>query len=295
MSYTELYTSKTLGFLRSEEAQEPKYIVLGVPYDGTSTYRPGSRFAPDAIREASMNIETYSLRACLDAEDVRVRDLGNLHVATDVRETLRRLSLVVEEQNLKGRRALILGGEHTLTLGAVNGFRDDHPAVLCFDAHMDLRDEYMGSKVNHATVLRRLFEQLEPGKMMVVGVRAFTEEELKYAREAGLRFFTSLDVFRDMRHVLGEVRKWVEGVDKLYVSIDFDVLDPSQAPAVGNPEPEGLTMTQLLDMLWEVCGPKVLAVDIVEVTPLYDRGITAIQAAKIALEVLCYLEKGSAL
>ena len=290
MSYTELYTVKAASFLGFESVQEPEYVVLGVPYDGTSTYRPGSRFAPDAIREASMNIETYSLRARLDAETIKVEDLGNLHVATDVHETLRRLSLVVEEQASRGRRLLILGGEHTVTLGAMDGFKHGYPAVLCFDAHMDLRDEYMGSRVNHATVFRRLCEQLGADRIMMVGVRAFTEEELSYAQEAGLRFFTSLEVSRDIGYVVEKVKSWLDGVDRLYISIDLDVLDPSQAPAVGNPEPEGLTTTQLLDMLWEVCGSKVVAVDVVEAAPVYDRGITAIQAAKIAVEVLCYLE-----
>ena len=290
MSYTELYTAKAASFLGFENVQKPEYVVLGVPYDGTSTYRPGSRFAPDAIREASMNIETYSLRARLDAETIKVEDLGNLHVATDIHETLRRLSLVVEEQGSAGRRILVLGGEHTVTLGAVEGFRRRYPAVLCFDAHMDLRDEYMGSKINHATVFRRLCERLGADRIMMVGVRAFTGEELSYAREAGLKFFTSLEVSRDIRYVVEEVKSWLDGVDRLYISIDLDVLDPSQAPAVGNPEPEGLTTTQLLDMLWEVCGSKVVAADIVEATPVYDQGITAIQAAKIAAELLCYLE-----
>ena len=113
---------------------------------------------------------------------------------------------------------------------------------------------------------------------------------MSYAREAGLRFFTSLEVSRDIRYVVEGVKSWLDGVDRLYISIDLDVLDPSQAPAVGNPEPEGLTTTQLLDMLWEVCGSKVVAADIVEATPVYDQGITAIQAAKIAAELLCYLE-----
>ncbi|MEM2427708.1 MAG: agmatinase [Candidatus Bathyarchaeia archaeon] len=291
MSYEELYTSKTLKFLEVENVCRPKYAILGAPYDGTSTFRPGSRFAPNAIREASVNIETYSLRAELDASKLAIKDMGNLNIAQDLSETLRRLSLVVEEQLSKDLKTIIFGGEHTLTLGAVEAAsRSGDLAVLCFDAHMDFRDEYLGSKVNHATVMRRISERLGVDRVMEIGVRAFSEEELNYAKQSGLVFLTSLDVHRRLNDVLEEIEKWTRNARRLYISIDLDVLDPSQAPGVANPEPEGLTVTQLLDILWKSCSTKVVAVDIVEFTPPYDNGITAIQAAKIATEIICFIE-----
>lgn len=291
MSYEELYTSKTLRFLEVGDVYEPKYAILGVPYDGTATFRPGSRFAPNAIREASVNIETYSLRAGLDASKLAIKDVGNLNVAQDTYETLRRLGFVLEEQLSKGLKTVILGGEHTLTLGAVEAAnRSSDLAVICFDAHMDFRDEYSGSKVNHATVMRRVSEKLGVDKIIEIGVRAFSEEEANYAKQSGLKFLTSLDAIRRLDHVLGEVEKWSRNAEKLYITIDLDVLDPSQAPGVANPEPEGLTVTQLLDILWAVCNVEVVAIDIVELSPPYDNGITAIQAAKIAAETICLIE-----
>lgn len=291
MSYEELYTSKTLRFLEAGDSHEPKYAILGVPYDGTSTFRPGSRFAPNVIREASVNIETYSLRAGLDASKLAIKDVGNLNVAQDVCETLRRLSVVLEEQLSKGLKTVIFGGEHTLTLGAVEAVsKRGEFTVICFDAHMDLRDEYLGSKINHATVMRRISEKLGVGRIIEIGVRAFSEEEVNYAKKSGLKFLTSLDVARRFDRVLEEVEKWSRNAGRVYVTIDLDVLDPSQAPGVANPEPEGLTMTQLLDIIWAICNTEIVAADIVELTPPYDDGITAIQAAKIAAEILCFIE-----
>jgi len=291
MSYEELYTSKTLRFLEVGDVYKPKYAILGAPYDGTSTFRPGSRFAPNVIREASVNIETYSLRAGLDASKLAIKDIGNLNVAQDVYETLRRLSIVLEEQLSKGLKTVILGGEHTLTLGAVEAAsKIGELAVICFDAHMDFRDEYLSSKVNHATVMRRVSEKIGVDRVMEIGVRAFSEEELNYAKQSGLKFLTSLDIGRKLDHVLEEVGKWSRNVGRVYITIDLDVLDPSQAPGVANPEPEGLTVTQLLDIIWTSCNAEIAAIDIVEFTPLYDDGITAIQAAKIATEILCFIE-----
>ncbi|MBS7610596.1 agmatinase [Candidatus Bathyarchaeota archaeon] len=291
MSYEELYTSKTLRFLEVADVYEPKYAILGVPYDGTATFRSGSRFAPNAIREASVNIETYSLRAGLDASNLAIKDMGNLNVAQDIYETLRRLSFVLEEQLSKGLKTVIFGGEHTLTLGAVEAAsRSDDLTVICFDAHMDFRDEYLGSKVNHATVMRRVSEKLGIDKIMEIGVRAFSGEEANYAKQSGLKFLTSLDVSRRLDYVLEEVGRWTRSAERLYITIDLDVLDPSQAPGVENPEPEGLTLTQLLDILWTICNAKVIAIDIVELSPPYDNGITAIQAAKIAAESICLIE-----
>lgn len=291
MSYEKLYTSKTLRFLEVEEPCKPKYAVLGVPYDGTSTFRSGSRFAPNAIREASINIETYSLRARLDASKLAIKDVGNLNVAQDVSETLRRLNLVLEELMSGGLKAIVLGGEHTLSLGAIEAAgKNGDLAIVCFDAHMDFRDEYLGSKINHATVMRRVSEKLGVDRVMEVGVRAFSEEELEYAERSGLEFLTSLDVHRRLDYVLEKIERWTREARRLYVSVDLDVLDPSQAPGVANPEPEGLTVTQLLDILWRICSTEIVAVDIVELTPPYDNGITAIQAAKIAAEVICLME-----
>ncbi|HID39313.1 MAG TPA: agmatinase family protein, partial [Calditrichaeota bacterium] len=251
---------------------------------------------PNAIREASLNIESYSLRAGLDAEGLRVRDLGNVQTVMDVGETLRRISLIVEEQVSRCVGILVLGGEHTITLGILEGFKPNYPAVLCFDAHMDLRDEYLGSRVNHATVVRRMCELVGADRVLLVGVRGFTGGELRYARSIGLRFYTSLDVFKKPAHVAEEVKRWIDEFERVYMSIDLDVLDPSQAPAVGNPEPEGLTTTQLLDILWEAFNspesPRVAGLDIVEAAPPYDSGLTAVQAAKIALEALCLMDAG---
>jgi agmatinase len=292
MSYRELFVSPAPVFAGNQLSfEESRYVILGVPFDVTGTYRSGARFAPLAIREASLNIEGYSFRTGMDIEDLKIHDLGDLHFAGDAELTLGRLALVTQDLFDAEKVPVFLGGEHTITLGVLRSL-DENVAVVSFDAHLDLRDSYLGLTLSHATFMRRINEDVKPAKILEVGTRAVTREELDYAEESGIGYLTARQIRKDGADKTAEtIRDTLAGYSKVYVTIDFDVLDPSCAPAVPNPEPEGLDTTTLLDLLQAVCDKRVVGLDLVEVAPHYDRGVTAIQAAKTLFEVLCFLEK----
>ena len=292
MSYLELFASPSSIFSGLQKPlKESDYVVLGVPFDSTSTYRSGSRFAPTAIREASLNLETYSFRSEIGLEELNIHDAGDLHISLNVDETLERLRLSTRDVFTVAKKPVLIGGEHTVTLGSVRGF-DGEMAIVVFDAHLDLRDEYAGKRVCHTTFMRRVFEETKVQKVICVGTRAVCQEELGYAEETGMRFFTSREVMRrGAEDISKDIRSLLDNYEAVYLSIDMDVLDPAFAPAVQNPEPDGLDIRLLLDLLCNVCDSRVVGFDVTEVTPHYDMGVTAIQAAKVLFEVLCALEK----
>jgi agmatinase len=295
MSYHELFASQSNvfgGFQKPFEKAD--YIILGVPFDVTSTYRTGARFGPNAIRQASLNIETYSFRTGIDVEDLQLHDLGDLDISTDTKKTLERLKLVIKDILEVGKTPVTIGGEHTITLGVIKGLRDkvSKTAIVSFDAHLDIRNEFLGLKLSHTTFMRRINEEVKPAKIIEVGTRAVCKEELDYAEKAGIEFFTAQQIRTEGREQIAKkLKEKLAGYERIYLSVDMDVLDPAYAPAVQNPEPEGLETHTLLDILCNTCDKRVMGFDVVEVAPHYDHGISAIQAAKTIFEILCYLEK----
>ena len=292
MSYHELFVSPPPFFSGFQKPfEEAEYVVLGVPFDATSTFRAGARFAPLAIREALLGIEGYSFRSGMDAEDLKAHDLGDLHISGEVQETLKRLELVTKELLEAKKLPVFIGGEHTITLGAMRSV-GGNTGVVSFDAHLDLRNEFMGLTISHTTWMRRLHEQVRPEKILEVGTRAVDRDELDYAKEFNIPFFTVHQIMEDgVEKTAEKIRELLAGQERIYLTIDMDVLDPAFAPAVQNPEPDGLSVHMLLDLLCSVCDRRVVAFDLVEVAPHYDMGITATQAAKTILEVLCHLER----
>lgn len=292
MSYRELFVSPSLVFTGSQQAfEDAKYVVLGVPFDVTSTYRSGARFAPLAIRDASLHIEGYSFRTGVDVEDLKIHDLGDLHVAGDVELTLGRLALVAQDLFEADKVPVFIGGEHTITLGVMRSL-DENVAVVSFDAHLDLRDEYLGLSVSHTTFMRRIKEDVNPSKILEIGTRAVCKEELDYAKESGIDYLTAHQIRKDgVKKTVETIKGILDGCEKVYVTIDVDVLDPAFVPAVQNPEPEGLDTSTLLDLLEAVCDSQVVGFDVVEVAPHYDQGVTATQATKVIFEVLGFLEQ----
>jgi agmatinase len=292
VSYHELFVSPSPVFSGVQRTfEEAEYVILGTPLDATSTYRSGARFAPLAIREASLNIETYSFRAGVDIEDLKIHDLGDLHIAGAVDETLKRLELVTRDLFETKKMPVIIGGEHTITLGIMRGV-GEKVVLVSFDAHLDLRNEYMGRTVSHTTFMRRIDEQIKPEKILEIGTRAACKEELDYARESDIQFLTVQQIRKDgIERTAEKIETLLADHEKIYLTIDMDVLDPAFAPAVQNPEPDGLDVHVFLDLLCQVCHHNIVAFDLVEVAPHYDNGITAIQAAKTIFEALCQVEK----
>jgi agmatinase len=295
MSYLELYTSQTNVFGGVQKPfEEAKYVVFGVPFDATSTYRTGARFAPQAIRQVSQNVETYSFRSKIDLEDLAMHDAGDLPISADATKTVDMTRLVVEDILAAGKIPVVLGGEHTLTLGVAKGLgvRAAKTAFVSFDAHLDLRCEYLGSTLSHTTFMQLISEEVKPAKLFEVGTRSACKEELAYAKKAEVEFFTSQQIINQgPSEIAEELKKKLLPYENVYLTVDMDVLDPAFAPAVQNPEAEGITTTALLDIACALCDKRVVGFDVVEIAPIYDQGISAVVASKIIFEALCQLEK----
>jgi agmatinase len=277
-------TSRAFGGFQTEFSQAD-FVLFGVPYDSTSSFRPGSRFGPRAMREVSANLETWSWRTGFDYEGVRLHDLGEITVVHgDSAETIRRVEETVED--IKGARKVpvLLGGEHAMSLGAVRAFKD--ATVVSFDAHFDLRDEYLSNKLSHACVMRRSSEEVGPGNVIIMGARATYADEFDFVKKKGIRYLSSLEIIRSgAQSSAAWAKQSLRGAKKVYISIDIDVLDPSCAPGVGNPEPEGISTTALLDLVDAVVDDRVVGFDVVEVSPPYDNGSTAAVASKLVFEI----------
>jgi agmatinase len=273
---------------KSGEPRNANYLLFGAPLDRTASYRSGSRFAPNAIREASQYMESYSVRTGLDWDDLSLIDIGDVD-AGEVEPAVENIRRVVEEIKKMGKLPVMLGGEHTITLGALRALRP--AAVVVFDAHLDLRDTLFEERLCHATYLRRAHEE-QGFKLVIVAARAISAEEIEYANEKDITIVTAQDVKRfGVEPILEMIKDTLKGVESIYLSVDMDAVDPAEAPAVGNPSPEGITVTQLLDLTVGVVDKRLVGFDLNEVSPSYDSGLTAIQAAYITLETLYLAER----
>ena len=281
MSYLDLFSAVNplVGERNSEKAA---VTVFGVPYDGTTSYRPGTRFGPNAIREAFLNVEAYSRPLEVDVERVRLRDCGNLAKVNDAKEMTAIVSKVCREFFGGKTRFCMLGGEHSMTFGS---FSQAPPgtALIVFDAHFDLRDEWEGSKYSHACYLRRVVDEIEPRMVAHIGGRAAAKEEWKLAEELG---YVSPPSEAGAKNSLQTFKRFCSRHRKAYVSIDIDALDPAYAPGTGPPETGGLTPQVILDYIYAMKGLDIQAFDIMEVSPHYDAGITAAVAARFMNELI---------
>ncbi len=285
------YTSSSSPFSgRSTAFEEADYVIVGIPYDRTSTYRSGSKFGPSAIREASLNIETYSLRTNIDVEDLKIHDAGDLNVVDSMEETLKRIKLSVEDVTCSGKIPILIGGEHTLTYAAIQAM-GSNVGLISFDAHGDLRNEYMGLRVSHATFMRRIAESIGQKRILEVGVRALCKEEFQYINETNMTMITT-QILRELgpERAAELVKAKTKEFERKYITIDIDVLDPAFAPAVGSPEGDGICPNMLITILNSVCDKSIAGIDLVEVAPQYDTGTTATQASRIIFEALCSVQ-----
>jgi agmatinase len=284
MSAIDLYVLKTpcRFFELERDVDKANLVLLGFPYDSTSSFRVGSRHAPHVLRVYSSAIEGYVWELGIEITEAEIADAGDLMVVHgDTITTLKRLAEVVKAFRSRGKRVGVVGGEHTLTLGSIGGCRPK--SLIVFDAHLDLRDEYpCGQKLSHATWLLRLLEG-SPCAVAVVGVRATSREELENAKRLDLTFLTFKQLKEGATKALNSVLFTLS--DPIYVSIDVDVLDPAYAPGVSTPEPLGLTLQELVDKLWLLKGREILGFDVVEVCPPYDNGSTCVSACKLLMDL----------
>ena len=252
--------------------------MVGVPFDSTHSYRPGCRFGPDAIRDSFNNIEVFFPELGADVESAPINDMGNLAHTVVPEQMLKMVGRVAAEASAGGP-VLFFGGEHLVTLGSYTAFPESTGYVV-FDAHYDLRDSLAGSRLSHASYLRRIVEERGADSVLHVGARARSAEEEEFAKESGLRRVT------DGQVRAGEgparLRDWLSSFGRIYASFDMDVLDPGFAPGVGNPEPEGLTPRELFGMVRALKDARLAGGDVVELCPPQDDGSTAAAAARVA-------------
>src|SRR5256712_6312448 len=190
MSYSQLYLSARPAFTGiSSPLEKSRFVFFGVPFDRTSTYKPGSRFAPSALRDVSANLELYSIRSNVDLEKILVHDAGDIDTVEDLNETLRRITAVWKELSATGKIPIMAGGEHTVTKAAIDALPTDI-GLVNLEAHLALRDEFLGEKLSHATFMRRVAERIYPSHIMEVGIQACSKPQLVYCHDFGLPILT---------------------------------------------------------------------------------------------------------
>ena len=290
MSKAKLYLSPRPAFTGISSAYEKsRFAFFGVPYDRSSTYKSGSRFGPSAIRDLSANLELYSVRSGIDLEKIPVHDMGDIDTLEGMEETLQRISSVWAELVEDGKIPIMAGGEHTITKAAIDALPKDL-GLVSFDAHLDLRDDFLGERIMHATFMRRVAEHIGPDHIMEVGIRAFSKPELDYCKESGVQVVTPQDLRKSsLEKTAQRIRLFLSKFAHSYVTVDIDVLDPAYAPGVGNPEPDGLTTDELLTLVQASMGRNTIGLDVVEVAPELDSGQTAAVCAKVIFEAIAAL------
>ncbi|MBN1236228.1 MAG: agmatinase [Methanotrichaceae archaeon] len=269
------------------------YVVVGLPFDCTASFRSGSRDGPDAIRLASFNFESYDPFYDVDLAELAICDLGNMELGADpvyAKETIKEGIALLP----KAAIPIFLGGEHSITPPIVESLArlraPEGLGVLVLDAHLDLREEYGCTRYSHACASRRILEKKGVKSYASIGIRSGSKEEFSFAKENGISYFNALEVKeKGIDYVLDRALKSLN-CEQIYLSIDLDALDPAFAPAVGNPEPFGITAWDVKRVI-ERAAPLAVGLDINELTPAYDRGETALLAARLAREFIAATAK----
>lgn len=266
---------------------DAKIVLYGAPFDSTTSFRPGARFGPSAMRHESFGLETYSPYQDADLTECAVFDSGDLELCFGSPEAaLQDIEDRADQILWDGKLPLMLGGEHLVTLGAVRAVRKVYPDlhIIHFDAHADLRQDYLGAKLSHACVLRRCHELLGDGRIHQFCIRSGDRAEFQFAREhTDLHPFD----FSGLEQLTAQLR---ERGSPIYLTVDLDCLDPSAFPGTGTPEAGGVTFLQLLGAIRTVCTAHVVAADVNELAPGLDpSGVSTATACKVLRELILAL------
>lgn len=262
---------------QNEDYNSSEIVMLGMPFDGTVSYRSGSRFAPEQIRLASWGLEEYSPRFDKHLEDVNFHDAGDLEFPLG--NTYKSLDLIeknVEEIYKDGKKVFGIGGEHLVTLPeikAVSKFYKDL-AVVHFDAHTDLREEYLGEEMSHSAVIRHISKIIGPENLKQIGIRSGMKEEWEFMKKHNtlISEYSQLDVLKNK---------------KVFITVDLDCLDPSVMPGTGTPESGGMQFNELMGWLEYLKNFDIVGADVVELAPDYDTsGVSTAVATKVIRELL---------
>ncbi|MBQ6181311.1 MAG: agmatinase [Ruminococcus sp.] len=268
------------------EYEEAKIVLFGAGFDGTTSFRPGTRFAPAAIRNESFGIETYSPYQDRDMLDYSYFDSGDLELPFgNTGRAVEDITMRAEQILTDGKTPFMIGGEHLVTLGTVKAVSEKYNDlyIVHFDAHADLRDDYLGQKLSHACVLRRCHEIVGDGHIFQFGIRSGDRDEFRFADE-------HTEMHKFCFDGLEETVEKLRGKN-VYLTVDLDVLDPSIFPGTGTPEAGGVTFDELRRALTLVCSSlNIVGCDVNELSPVYDQsGVSTAVACKIIREMLLAL------
>lgn len=268
--------------------EEADTVLFGAPFDSTTSYRPGTRFGCSTIRHESFGIESYSPYQDKDLFDGKVMDSGDIELPFGCTEdALNQIEERAADILAAGKRPFMLGGEHLVTLGAFRAAAKKYPdiCIIHFDAHADLREDYLGNKLSHACVLRRCWEIIGDGRIFQFGIRSGDREEFSWGKDHVNTCRFNFDTLKETVEKLGD--------KPVYFTVDLDVLDPSVFPGTGTPEPGGVSFEELRKSAQLVCEKaNVVACDVNELSPHYDHsGISTAAACKTVREMLLAFQK----
>ena len=269
------------------EYEESRIVIFGAPFDSTTSFRPGTRFGSQAIRNESYGLETYSPYQKKDLTDFKIFDSGDLELPIgDTARVLYQIEDRAGEILRDGKLPFMIGGEQLVTLGSVRAAAKKYPdlCIVHFDAHADLRQDYLGVELSHACVLRRCWELVGDDRIFQFGIRSGDRDEFLWAEKGHVNMhpFDLKGISRAVDRISGK---------PVYFTLDLDVLDPSVFPGTGTPEAGGVTFLELLQAVLLVCGKcRVIACDVNELCPPFDQsGVSTATAGKIVREMLLAL------
>ncbi len=267
----------------TSSVEEADFVIFGVPYDRTTSYRPGARFAPNAIRQASYNFEAWMDEHGASLSDLRMADAGDLGEMGDPDDMVREVHAFARDFTAQGKFTILLGGEHSAAPPHVRAQRQVD-GVVSIDAHLDFRQSYLGWLNSHACSTRRISEIVGVDRVLPVGVRSVSAEEKADAEKLGLHYITAYRIHDEgFDIVLNELRElsW----ERIYLTLDIDGIDPAYAPGTGTPEPFGLTPYEVKEVITTLAD-RLIGFDVSEVSPPWDQGQTAALAARLVREVI---------
>ncbi len=267
----------------SENYENAKWVLIGLPYDGTCSNKPGTRFAPQAVRNASWGLEEYSPIVDKDFNEISFYDAGDLEFALGNRDQiLLQIENNIDEALKDGKRTFAIGGEHLVTLPQIKAFSKKYPdlIVVHFDAHCDLRNEYLGEKLSHACVMKRVVDIIGEENLFQIGIRSGEKMEFDWMR-------TNKTLLSD-KNIAKEIFTKISN-KPVFITLDVDVLDPSVMPGTGTQEAGGMSFAELIDWLLLLKSNNIVGMDLVELSPDYDMsGASTATVAKLAREMLIY-------
>jgi len=275
------------GFLgANSDYVDAEIVLLGVPMDFTVSYRPGTRMGPQQVRAVSVGLEEYSVYLDRNLSEVPFADMGDVILPLgNVTQSLERIKQVLERVIKDGKKPFVIGGEHLISYPVIQSVYQKYPELIVvhFDAHADLRVDYIGETNSHATVMRKTAELLGPKRIVQVGIRSGIKDEFRYAHD-------NTYLFGDRVHEAMPQVKEIIANRPVYISLDIDIVDPAFAPGTGTPEPGGCTAREIIGAIHSLRDCQTVGFDLVEIVPVYDPSErTALLGAKLLREaILCF-------